>query len=159
MTRFWRVVAVACIMCQSALPALSCPCPSTKSTASRSTCAKRPVKAAQPKPLKSKCARCSKAKHCASKKATVAVAVSKCASGSLAPCSACPYRQAKSEPVQPYVPAENSRDQGVVPVTSLIAAVLDVPDECCSDCSFDIEGASDVITHNERQAQIVCWLK
>jgi hypothetical protein len=168
MGKLWRMVAVICIVCQSTLPALSCPCPNSKSGRTRAVCSMRPPsKAAQSSkaaPIKSKCSRCAHAKGCASKK-KADFARSSQESASLAKCSipnskceACPYRQAKSEPIQPYVPTDGGREQ-VVTSAQPIATAAPVLPEHTSICLCDWDDCTLAGSHSERQAQIMCWLK
>lgn len=165
MGKFSRMAAVICLMCQGALPAISCPCPNPRNPASRVNCGVRPLQTPEAKPAKAKCTRCARAKACASRKAVAeqpiscATATQSCATDSSRNCAACPFRQAKREPVQPFVPADTTRDQGATPVATAVLAVLDAVETCSEICSADFEPAAVPFSHNERQSQIVCWLK
>lgn len=162
------MVAVMCIVCQSTLPAFSCPCPNSKPGRVRAACAMRPpAKATQPADVasaKPKCARCPRAKGCASKK-KAQIARSLPASASPAACSmperkceACPYRQAKNEPARPYIPTDSGRDQVVTSVQPIATVVPDLAEHATISL-LDWQDYASTSSHSERQAQIMCWLK
>ena len=157
-----RIVAIVCILCQGALPAFACPCPSktfrNTNLSAAKACARRAASEAVPKTAKSKCGRCARAKTCASKKA-VAARPAKCATSASTGCAACPYRQASKEPVQPYVPTDNARDQAAAVPVALVAVLAEPADGCRPELSSAPEPGTDVASLHERLSQIVCWLK
>lgn len=149
------LLAVFCILFQSAVPALACPCPRPGKTTAKAACSRtaaapcsaRLVKTVQPTPAK-KCCKCSRAKTCASKKQT---------RSSSPNCNACPYRQAKDAPTPAPLPPESSRQDSPCVQAGFIAVTDAALEMSCRPSPDD--KPLDLSSHNDRQSQMMCWLK
>lgn len=172
----WRIIAVVCAATQVVLPAFSFPCArvlacvgpvQTGPNAAASASTPAPARPTQEKRCKSACHKC--AKKCgttAVRKAADAgyrtsASTAVCTAGRSSGCGMCPCRQPKQQETSPSpLPTSPRHEQEQArPVSLAVVQPAPLIPGGLLSSPYVFDSPADSSSHNERQSQIVCWLK